>query len=186
MELVRELQDLRCETDEATAAVEEVAAGLTDEQLRRRPDERSWSISDNLVHLRLTVDGSVPNIEKCVADARARNLFSNGPFNIGLKGRLFVWYVEPPPKLRLPAPKTLVPPLSSSGVEALERFREGQRLMLAKMEDANGIDLVRANYQSPFASFVRMNLLTLLRVFTAHERRHILQMSNVRRAVLGS
>ena len=64
--------------------------------------------------------------------------------------------------------------------EAIDGYRRGHELVIQRIEAANGLDLVRATFRSPFASFITMNLLTVFRVFTAHERRHLWQMSHTR------
>ena len=106
--------------------------------------------------------------------------WSDGPFRLGLIGKFYVWYVEPPPRLRLSAPKPLVPLLEGPASNALPRFLHSQELMKQRFENANGIDLRRTRIASPFASYIKMDLLTLFSVFTGHERRHIWQASNVR------
>ena len=52
--------------------------------------------------------------------------------------------------------------------------------MVARLEQANGLDLSRARFQSPIAAYIKMNLLSFFYVFTAHERRHIAQADEVR------
>ena len=96
------------------------------------------------------------------------------------------WYVEPPPLIRLPAPKPLRPPLEESTAEAaLQDFLESQELMLHQIQSANGLDLCRARVVSPIASYIRMSLLAFFKVHTGHDRRHLLQVSGLRDQLQG-
>ena len=174
--LVAELNDVLEQTLAIEADVNRVLSALPVEALSTRPSPRSWSISEILVHLRLTADQCLPALDAGIRDARSHNLLSNGPFELGLKGRFFLWYVEPPPKIKLPAPKVLAELPAMSPEEAVAAYRQGHQLVMQRLEAANGLDLVRATFRSPFASFITMDLLTVFRVFTAHERRHLWQM----------
>jgi hypothetical protein len=178
---VAELEKLRGEVAEVNSRIASVTGDLTPAQMMWKPRAQAWSMAENLVHLRLTVDMVLPAVDKAITDAGAHGWFSGGPFELGLMGRFFVWYVEPPPVMRLPAPKKLAALPTRSPAEAMAEFLEGQSLMLDRMARARGLDLVRARFKSPFAGFVRMNLLALFAVFTGHERRHAWQMENRRR-----
>jgi hypothetical protein len=52
--------------------------------------------------------------------------------------------------------------------------------VLARLRQANGLDLSRVRFQSPIAVYIHMNLLALFSVFTAHERRHLAQIAGLR------
>ena len=155
--------------------------GLGDAELAWRPEPGRWSIAEILIHLRLTNEACLTAIDRAIEDARRQKLFAGGPFRLGWMGRFFVWYVEPPPVIRLPAPAVLRPPMEGRVGDALPRLLESRRQMLERMEAASGLDLERVRFASPFASFVKMSLLAFFSVFTAHERRHLWQGENVRR-----
>ncbi len=181
MKLVPEIQKILNEAAEVDTRIRQITSGLSTEQLLWRKAPNTWSITDVLTHLRLIADVFTPTADSAIADARAKSWFSDGPFDIGLKGRIFLWYVEPPPKIKLPAPKRIVPAPVAHPAEALDGFWKAQQSMMARVQQANGLDLVRVRIQSPLASIVKMNLLTLFRVYTAHERRHVWQMENIRK-----
>lgn len=176
-----ELERIRQEAAENEKRLVALVEGLGEEELKWRPMPGRWSIAEILIHLRLTNEACLPAIDRAMEDARRKNLLAEGPFRLGWMGRFFVWYVEPPPLIRLPAPAVLRPLLEGPAGEALPRLLDSRRLILARMEAASGIDLERARFVSPFASFVKMSLLASFSVFTAHERRHLWQGENVRR-----
>ena len=181
MPLVAELEAIRHQIDEINTRATNLCRGLSEEQLAWRPQPDKWSIAENLVHLQTTTAVMLPPVDQAIASAREHNLYGEGPHHIGLLGRLYVWYCEPPPKIKLPAPKQLKPILTGPAVEALPGFLASQQHMVARLEQANGLDLCRVRFQSPLASFIRMDLLALFSVFTAHERRHMAQAAEVRK-----
>jgi DinB superfamily len=180
-----ELEKIRQEAGENERRLLALGEGLSEEELALRPEPGRWSIAEIQTHLRLTAEACLPAIDKAIEDARQKKLFADRPFHLGLMGRFFVWYVEPPPVVRLPAPAILRPQLEGPPGNALPLLLDSRREMLSRLEAASGLDLARARFVSPFASFVKMSLLAFFSVFTAHERRHLWQGENVRRSLGG-
>lgn len=181
MPLNPQLQNIREQVDANSARLLEICAGLSEAQLAWRPAETKWSIAENLLHLERTAQIFFPIIDRAIEDARRQGWLNEGPFKLGLMGNIFVKYTEPPPKLRLKAPKLVRVSFDGPAAAALPRFLASQEQFNQRLENANGIDIARARIISPFASFIRMSLFALFSVFPAHERRHVWQASNVRR-----
>ena len=179
MPLCFELQGLRREADAARDELLALVAGLSEEQLCWRAAPGRWTLAEIVTHLSLTVQLCLPALDHALEEAERRGLRSLGPFRLTPMGRFFVWYVEPPPKIKLPAPATLVPRPSAAPGEVLPEFLRRQQQVVERMERASGYDLNRARFRSPFARFVTMDLLALFSVFTAHERRHLWQARNL-------
>jgi hypothetical protein len=180
MPLFPELEQIRREIDAINAQAKGLCDGLSEQQLAWRPRPNSWSIAENLIHLETTTAVMLPAVDEAIADARKRNLYGEGPFHLGLLGRLYVWYSEPPPKIKFPAPRQLKPLLTAPAVQACPAFLASQQQMVARLGQANGLDLSRVRFQSPIAAYICMNLLALFSVFTAHERRHMMQIAALR------
>jgi hypothetical protein len=176
-----ELEKIRQEAADNENRFAALAEALAEQEMAWRPEPGRWSIAEILIHLRLTNEACLPSLDHAIEDARRKKLLAEGPFRLGWMGRFFVWYVEPPPMIRLPAPAVLRPLLEGPAGEALPRLLDSRRRVLARLEAASGLDLERARFVSPFASFVKMSLLAIFSVFTAHERRHLWQAENVRR-----
>jgi len=175
------------ELSEAALAVDsearELCAGLSDEQLAWCPHPGKWSIAQNLAHLRRTTEVFLPVIDSALETSKALKLHSDGPFGLGLYGRLLVWRTEGRPIIRMQAPELLQPrPLSSPSSE-LEHFLISQAAMRQRLAGAVGLDLTARRFSSPVVSYFRVNLLEFFYVFNAHSRRHLCQASNVRRAM---
>lgn len=180
MALIPELEGIREQTDANGKRLQEICAGLSEAQLSWRPGPAKWSIAENLLHLARTTQIFLPILDAAIEKARGQGRFSNGPFRLGLMGRIYIWYSEPPPRIRLSAPKPIRPVLEGAAAGALDQFLESQEQMKKRLESANGIDIVGTRITSPFASFIRMSLFALFSVGAAHERRHIWQISNIR------
>jgi hypothetical protein len=180
LELETICQELEAVNSQAVSLCEDLAAN----ELAWRSKPGNWSIAENLVHLRMTTDTFLPPVDRAIAETKRRGLVANGPFRLRRYGRILVWYVEPPPKIRLPAPKVLRPLPAGSPTDALPEFLEAQMLMMQRMQAARGLDLAALRFASPLASYIRMNLLEFFSVFNGHSRRHMWQAANVRRQIL--
>lgn len=179
MALCFELERLRREADAARDELRALLAPLSEAQLCWRPAPGKWTLAEIATHLTLTAQLCLPAVDRALEEAERRGWRSLGPFRLTPMGHFFVWYVEPPPAIRLPAPRPLVPPPECSPREALPEFLRWQEEVVDRMERASGYDLNRARFRSPFAKFVTMDLLAVFSVFTAHERRHIWQARNL-------
>jgi len=184
MALAPELDTIRLEIDRASSEVQRLWSELNEHELTVRPTPKSWSLTQIVEHLDTTTRLCLPAVDTSIENARLKKLYSSGPFRLGLMGRLFVAYVEPPPRIRLPAPKVLVPSLAQNPDKLLDTFLASQELMKERLYRADGLDVVRARLKSPFSSLVRMDLFSYFSVFTAHQRRHLWQAGNVHRAIL--
>jgi hypothetical protein len=159
--------------------------GLAADDLAHRVEPGRWSVAENLAHLRVTADTFLPAVDRALARTRERGATGAGPFRLGAYGRLLVRYVEPPPLMRLPAPRVLRPPAvgtpGGAPAEAPPGFLDAQARMLGRMKLAEGLDLTALRFESPLARYVRMNLLEFFGVYNGHVRRHLWQEEGVSR-----
>lgn len=174
---------------EAMLAIDAEAAnlceGLTEEQLSSPIRPRSWSIAQNLAHLRTTTGIFLPVVDLALELSRQRELLSHGPFGLSLYGRLLVWQMDGRPMFKLQAPQAIRPQLLPSPGLELEYFLISQSAMRKRIEDAEGLSLTAFRFSSPVAKYIRLNLLECFYVLNAHSRRHLRQAKNVRRGLLG-
>jgi hypothetical protein len=178
------------ELSEATLAVDvgiiNLCAGLGEEQLSWRPRPGSWSIAENLAHLRTTTEVFLPVVDSALEASRKLTLHGEGPFTLGLYGRLLVWGIDSRPILKMRAPKRIQPRLLSSAASELEHFLISQVALRRRIADAEGLDLTALRFPSPVVSYFRVNLLEFFSAFNAHSRRHLWQANNVRQAMTSS
>lgn len=167
------LDEIRSEVAAVSANAQKLCAGLTEEQLSWRPQPGKWSIAENLAHLNVTTQLYVPHIQRAVERARQRALNGSGAFDLGLIGNIFVSYLEPPFRIRTKAPKAIRPLLQGPASDALPQFLRSQELFLNIIDSAEGLDLGRAVFVSPFSSLFRMKLIAAFATVPAHARRHL-------------
>ncbi len=175
------------ELSEATLAVDaeaaKLCAGLSKEQLSWRPRPGSWSIAENLAHLRATNEVFLPAVDSALETSRKLKLHSEGPFTLNLAGRVMVWRMEARPIIKMRAPTRIQPRLLGSPTSELEHFLISQAALRQRIADADGLDLTALRFPSPVASRFRVNLLEFFSAFIAHSHRHLCQAHNVKRAM---
>jgi DinB superfamily len=157
-----------------------LVANLADDQFNWRPAPDRWSIGECFEHLNLTAAAYIPVIDAAIADARERNLRSDGPFVYPMLERLFVASNEPPPRRRLKAFKAYRPPPRLAREVVMNAFSGWQDRLSERIHAADGLDLRRARRRSPILPLLKMSLGTMFALVLTHERRHIWQARQVR------
>ena len=181
---VRELLD-QLEAAEREAAA--LAAGLSEEHGTCRLEPGSWSISECFDHLATANRVYVAAMKKPAERARRDGRQRRGPATAGWLGRLFVRSLEPPPRWwsRRRAPRKIrpraAPPLAATFAALVASQADVHAFLRAHAD----LDLARIRFPNPLVRGIRFSLATGLHVIAAHERRHLWQAWNVRRA-LGS
>jgi hypothetical protein len=176
----KSLDEIRGEIAKVNTEAQRLCAGLTEEQFGWRPKPGKWSIAENLAHLNLTTQVFMPSVDRAIENARRDGLLASGPFELGVLGQLFVWYVEPPPKIKGPAPKLVKPVLQGSASDALPQFLRSQELAMKRVDAAEGLDCARVKFRSPLSGIVKMNLISFFAVMTGHQRRHLAQAEKIK------
>lgn len=160
-----------------------LVAHLSDAQFHWSPAPNRWSMAQCFEHLNATARAFVPAIDRAMADARARGLTGSSPFAYSLFERLFLRSTEPPPRLRMRAPRVLVPAPDKPMDAVLGEFNVWQDRLGERIRLADGLDLRRARARSPAFPLVRWSLGSLFAITLAHERRHLWQARQVRNAM---
>lgn len=176
----KSLDEVRAEIAAVNSDARKLCEGLSEEQLSWRPHPGKWSIAENLVHLNITTQTYVPNIQRSMQLARERGVQGSGAFDLGLIGKWFVQYLEPPFRVRTKAPKMIRPLLQGPATDALPQFLRCQEMLLKQVNAAEGVDLGRAVFVSPFTGLLRMKLIAAFATITAHDRRHLWTITRIR------
>jgi len=177
-------QILAQEINESRRRAQELVSGLTPGQLSKRPHPAKWSIAECLAHLNATAATVQSMMAKAIERGKRDKRFGNGPFDIGAKGRLLIWLAEPPPKIRIPAPRSVRPPARiNDPMGLLPAFLTAQDGWERLMREAQGLDQARVKIGPPTSPF-RARLCAAIPWMMAHQRRHLLQAENVKREVV--
>ena len=157
-----------------------LVANLSEEQFARSPGPKRWSMAQCFDHLNATARAFVPAIDTGLEDARARGLTGSGPFGYSLFERLFLRMTEPPPGLRFPAPRVLLPAPGKPMAAILSEFMDWQDRLDERLRQADGLDLQRARARSPAFPLFTWSLGSLFAITLSHERRHLWQARQIR------
>jgi len=161
-----------------------LVSGLSEEQGRWRQTPEAWSVAECLDHLatanRVYIEAMTPNAESALKRGQMRR----GPALPGIVGRWFVGSMEPPvkPRLKGKAPRIIRPRAEPALADAFGSFLKSNEETRAFLDRFKDIDLARIRFPNPFVRGVRFSLATGVNVIAAHDRRHLWQAWNVRRA----
>jgi hypothetical protein len=166
-------------------AVSEEAGRLSREftarELDQPPAPGAWSAADNFMHLAVSSQALVPRMTRTLGkltDAGKRTERRSRPDWLG---RLYAWWLEPPVRLKVRAPRPFVPPVGMAAADALKVFLAEQERVLALVDQSAGLDLAARKVPSAVSRYIRYNVYSAFRIVVAHERRHLWQ---ARRAAL--
>lgn len=174
--------------EEALAAIDadtrRLLEGLTAEQGVWRAEPASWSVAHCLDHLAMSNRVYLRAMQPAAEDALRRGRKRRRPAVPGFIGGWFVRIMEPPVKRRfkMRAPKKIVPRVSPALQDAAREFLASQDDVRAFLRAYADTDLAGVRFVNPFAPAIRFTLATGLHVLVSHDRRHLWQAWNVRRA----
>jgi len=174
--------------EQAYAAIEldahAVTDGLTEALGTWRAEPLSWSVAECLDHLAVSNRVYLAAMVPPAADALASGRRRQGPAMPGVIGRWFARTLEPPvkPRFKMKAPRKIRPRQSPPLADAVTAFLASQTDVQRFLRTYANIDLAGVRFVNPFVAGIRFSLATGLHVIASHERRHLWQAWNVRRA----
>ena len=154
-------------------------AEANEEQLNWSPAPGRWSAGQCFAHLNITHQKWLPLFEEAIEAGRAKGMLSEGPYTYGFLSRMFLRAMEPPPGMKVKAPKAFRPPERVEREALLAEFEEHHERAAEAMRSANGLDLARINIASAFSKHVKYSLGMGFWLLAAHDRRHIWQAREV-------
>jgi DinB superfamily len=176
--LSRVLQDLDAAETQAT----EVIDGLSSRQANWQPQD-SWSIVQCLNHLARMNCVYSAAIHEAVVSAPTTEAADPGMIVPGWFGTWFIRSTEPPVRTRMKAPRKILPEVQTSDPrEALAEFVASHSPVRAVAEAVSDIDVNKVRFKNPFTGLLRFTVGTGLLVVNAHDRRHLWQANQVKKA----
>ena len=169
------------ELDRQSAQALTLAGGLNDAALNWQPNGgKSWSVAQCLDHLVIMNAIYVKALHGAVANNRDQLEPRKNPIQAsGWFTRLLVSYEEPPPKIKLPAPKKIAPP-SQLTSQVLGEFQALQTQLGDFVREWGGADLGDLKVKDPLFP-IHHTADTQLLIIAAHNRRHLWQAENVKK-----
>jgi hypothetical protein len=178
-----DIAQLLGEFEDIQRTTEDLLAGLDDEQFNWTPMPGAWSIAQCFDHLNVSNATYLASLEPAIASARRAGRLRRGPLRSTIVGRWFVASFEPPVRRRHRTQRKIRP--ASGRLHKAEVWPTFVRLhgqLASLLREGAQVDLNRARFANPFIPIVVMRAGTAFRMLAAHDRRHIWQAGNVRRA----
>ncbi|MEM7735568.1 MAG: DinB family protein [Deinococcota bacterium] len=144
---------------------------LSDVQLLQRPPSGKWSVAEHFMHLVATNNDYFTKISDALAAQPDKQ--AEGPYNLGVLGRMFAWGMEPPIRLKMPTADMWKPPADLKPAQVREDFLTMLDTFTASLESARGAALDKIIISSPVSERVRLSLVEAYCVLLAHGRRHV-------------
>jgi hypothetical protein len=152
------------------------------DDLTRKLEIKSWSVSECLDHLARTTHAFLPAISKAVATAP--KLTTNRPLRTGTIALLLIRNLELPYRLRYKVLPQLVPQ-QTDFESAWSAFEDSQLRLSEAIGCATGLAIDRVEVQCPVCAHVTYNAYGAFRMLAAHQRRHLWQMEQILGALDG-
>jgi hypothetical protein len=170
------------ELERQTVQAATVANGLSESAFNWQPNSgKSWSVAQCLDHLVIMNRMYVKTLQDAVADNEDQLEPRKNPIQpSGWLTRLFVKYEEPPPKIKLPAPKKIAP-LSNLTGAVIEDFKAVQLRLVDFVREWGDADLGDLKVKDPLFP-IHLTADTELLINAAHNRRHLWQAENVKKS----
>ena len=181
MELTTE--EFLAELQRQSAETESLASGLSETALNWQPNGgKSWSVAQCLDHLVIMNRIYVEALRDAVENNRDQLEPRKNPMQpSGWLMRLFISYEEPPPKIKLPAPRKISPPSQLTSA-VIDDFQALQKQLADFVRQWGGADLGDLRVRDPLFP-LHLTADTQLLIIAAHNRRHLWQAENVKKNV---
>ncbi len=147
-----------------------------------RPRDDRWSVVECLDHLNAGWT-ALPKLDRRIAEARADGILETGPFRSTWFGSWYVRAVEPPVRIRVPAPRRFRPRTAPPSVEVVPRLLQLQDELVLRVRASDGLDAGAIRLSSPISRRLKMTLAEWFLFIAGHERRHLWQARRVRDAL---
>src|SRR5664279_5601977 len=175
-------EEFIAELERQTAQAQSLASGLDEAALNWQPSGgKSWSVAQCLDHLVIMNAIYVKALQAGVESNRDQLEPRKNPIQpSGWFMRFFIGFEEPPPKLKLPAPKKIAPP-SQLNSSILGDFQAVQNQLVEFVRQWGDTDLGDLKVKDPLFP-LHLTADTELLIVAAHNRRHLWQAENVKKS----
>ena len=172
--------ELVSELERQSAQALAIAHDLSEPALNWQPNGgKAWSVAQCLDHLAIMNRMYVKALQDAVANNEDQLEPRQDPIQpSGWFTRLFIRYEEPPPKIKLPAPKKIAPPSKLTSA-VVSDFQGLQKQLADFVREWGEADLGDLRVKDPLFP-LHLTADTQLLIIAAHNRRHLWQAEQVK------
>jgi len=168
------------ELDTTDRRANDLARGLSPEQLNWKPADDFWSIGQCLQHLYVANEVYLPAIANALDDRPPAPVQDITP---GWFGRWFIrTYIEPSSRGRRARAPRKIAPARQIDPSVLDRFLRSNDVARDLVRRAGSYDINRIRFRNPFIPLLRFTVGTGLEIVWRHQRRHLLQAERIKQA----
>ena len=169
------LLELRNETAKTLSQLEEFKNYSTNE-LNYKPSKSEWSILECIEHLCLYGKFYLPEIEKCLTNAKTEdNLF----FKSSLIGDYFVNMIKASNTKKIKATKQMDSTGSDLNISTINQFMKQLEWFDSLLIKAEKVNLTKVKTSISLTKLIKLRLGDTLRFLVYHNERHILQAKRI-------
>ncbi len=153
---------------------------LSSEKLNQKPSEEKWSVAECLEHLNLYGDYYIPAIKNAIN--QGKNTSPSPNYKGSWFGNYFTKSMLPKEnavKNKMKTFKDKNPIHSQVPSDVLERFLNQQNEILALLQQAQSVNLMKPKISITIAKWLKIRLGDTFRFVIAHNQRHIVQAKKV-------
>lgn len=137
-----------------------------------RSTRGGWSLAQCLSHLALSTNAYLPAWRAAFQAPGAVLKTDSRQWRLDLWGRLLVWFLEPPPKIRFRTKRGFE---VASSPAALDDFLQSQRELSNIIAQSRDFAIDRIQIRSAYDSRVRYSVWSSFVITLVHQRRHLWQ-----------
>ena len=168
------------ELDATDRRVNDLARGLSREQLNWKPAEDVWSVGQCLQHLCAANEVYLPAIANALVNRRPSPVQDITP---GWFGRWFIrTYIEPSSRSKRARAPAKIAPGQKIDDSILDRFLRSNDVARDLIRRAGAYNVNRIRFGNPFIPLLRFTVGTGLEIVWRHQRRHLLQAERIKQA----
>jgi hypothetical protein len=179
MQIDESIEKLSSRTDTITQSYLDKFGKLTSDQLNWKPDEQTWSISQNIDHIMIVNESYFPLIQKAREDNYVVPLVGKFNFIVRNLGKMILRGVNPDRKMKMKTFKIWEPGTENISENILLRFESHQSELKRIFVNYKTLLEKGTVISSPVNRNIVISLGTAFDIILTHEERHLAQASEL-------
>lgn len=150
---------------------------LSLEQLNWKPSPKAWSVAECIAHLLIVFEKYEPAVNQALLKATHQE--ESKFYKPTLLGKIFLNFVKPNHKVKIPAPSALRPTQSHYDLDIVKKYFAYLHKVKEFMQASKGKNLNKIKIPSSVSKLIRFNLGDYFKIEVWHNLRHFQQILRV-------